>query len=476
MGNGGRAPTRAPHLARRGLRRRTSVVALLVIAVAAVFAAEAQAYVSGDLIYARRIGKSTSEAGALTVAAGPDGVTAIAGWKYVDGVGQAPMVAKYNVSGDRKWLRTYSDAGTGSADAVAIDSYGNVFVAATIDAGSGGDIVLLKYASDGTLRWTRVYDGPAHDSDYVAALLIDKAGDVIVVGQSRPTTEDWGIVVLKYSRSGAMLWLEPARFDPDPVDPDAGSYYVEDAARDADGNIYVAGSSEYQVGGEMIESALMVKFAAADGVKQWGQVYAAHTNPHAYFDEVAVRGTAVVGVGSTWPTTGELEDALVVKYDSGGTEKYWREWGAGNGTGEWFGDVVIDGSGYVYVTGCQWLDTVDGYGKTVTMKLKPDLSTAWKATYLPTSRWAEGWYLVRDSQDNIYVAGGKWTSGGLVDVLTIRYSSTGVRKWLNVWSAGGPGDDWAEGIVVGTEGGVYVAGEVTNKDDYLQAALLKYKL
>jgi hypothetical protein len=477
MGRGCRAPTRAPHLEGRGLRRRASIVALLVIAAVAVFAAEAQAYVSGDLIYAKRIGTSSSEAGSWTVAAGPDGMTAVAGWKNVAAVGQVPMVAKYNVSGTRKWLRTYTAGGTGSADAVAVDSYANVYVAATVDAGSGsgGDIVLLKYAKDGTLRWTRVYDGPANDWDYVEALIIDKAGNIIVVGQSKATAEDWGIVALKYSRGGDMLWAGPARFDPDPDDDDAGPLWVYDAARDADGNIYVAGSSEYRVGGEWIESALMLEFAAADGARQWGQVYAAHTNPESYFGQVAVRGTKVIGVGSTWVEGSSLEDALAVRYNLSGTEKYWKEWGVGNARGEWYGDAVIDGNGNTYVTGGQWSD-VYGWEQAVTMKLRPDLSTAWKAVYRPTSDWAEGWYLVRNSSGNIYVAGARWTSGGLPDILTIKYSSTGARKWVRIWSAGGPGDDDAEGIVLGTAGGVYVAGEVTNKDDFDQAVLLKYKL
>ena len=461
--------------ARRERRQRAAVVGALVVVLLLMFAAEAQAYVSGDLIYAKRIGTSASPAGSWTLAAGPDGVTAVAGWKWSTTLAAYfPMVAKYNVAGERKWLQTYTELGTGSADAVAVDPYGSIYVAATVDNGDGtkDDIAVLRYGSAGTLKWVQTYDGPANDVDYVEALLIDKAGNVIVVGQSRGTADTWGAVVLKYGRDGTMLWAEAARYDPDVGDPNAGPIWVYDAARDADGNIYVGGSSEYNVGGEWVESALMVKFAAADGSRAWGQVYAATKNPQSYFNQVAVRGTAVVGVGSAW--NGQ-DDGLVVKYDLSGTQKYAREWSPTVGGG-WFGDVVIDGSGYVYVTGGQWTTSTE---RVVTMKLRPDLSTVWKALYLPTSEWAEGWYLARNSLGNIYVAGAKWTltsSKWLMDILTIKYSATGAQKWVRVWSAGGPGDDVATGMVLGTAGGVYVAGEVTNKDDFPQAVLLKYKL
>jgi len=463
--------------ARRGVCRRACLTAALVAVALLVFAAEAQAYVSGDLIYAKRVGTSASPAGSYAVAAGPDGVTVIAGEKWSTTLGDwVPMVAKYSVSGERKWLRTYPDLGPADlgpqgGTEVAVDPNGGVFVATTVNRGATGlDIVLLRYGSAGTFKWARVYDGPASDVDFVAALLIDKAGNIIVVGGSKPNADQWGIVALKYSKAGDMLWAHPARFDPDPADPDASGVWPYDAARDADGNIYVAGESEYWNGDEWISSALMVRFDASDGNRAWGQVYESVANPQSYFSQVAVRGTLVVGVGSTWP---DPEDALVVRYNTSGVQRYAREWGAGNGTGEWYGDVVMDGSYNIYVTGGQWSDYVE---KAVTMKLRSDLTTVWKATYLPSSDWAETWYLARNSLGNIYVAGARWTTKGLMDILTIKYGSTGARKWVRVWSAGGPDDDVAWGLVLGTAGGVYVTGEVTNKDDFPQAALLKYKL
>ncbi|HJW76067.1 MAG TPA: hypothetical protein VJ787_10420 [Thermoleophilia bacterium] len=97
--------------------------------VALLFAAEAQAYKSGGLIWAKKIGTSASEASAWSVVAGPNGTVAIAGWQHVAPTGQVPMVAKFGPSG-LKWKKTYATAGY--AEAVACDRSGNVYVAATI--------------------------------------------------------------------------------------------------------------------------------------------------------------------------------------------------------------------------------------------------------------------------------------------------------------------------------------------------------
>ena len=457
---------------RRRAPRRAAGTSLLVVLVLLLLAAEAQAYRPGQLIYAKRIGTSTSEAGAWAMAGGPNGATAIAGWKIVPVTGQVPMVARYTAGG-AKWVRTY--ASPGYAHAVAFDRAGNVYVAATVDPSTGGDIAVIKYSAAGTWKWTKTYDAGGPDSPW--EIVVDRSGNVIVAGTSVVPGTPMGIVVLKYDANGNLVWPAAARYDPPAGDPDAGGSNVEDVALDGAGNVYVAGASEYRVSGVWIESALVVKFAAADGVRTAGFVYKPLHNTSSWFDGLAVRGSAVVGVGETWdPADAKPEDALVVRLNLSLVQKYRKEWGASNKTGEWFGDALIDGKGNVYVTGDQWLDRPGGYDKAVTMKLNPTLSKVlWKATYLPTSRGAEGWYIARDSTGNIFVAGAKDDSRGNDDVLTIKYSPTGVRKWLKTWSAGGPDDDEVNGMVLGTKGGVYVGGQVTGKGDIYQAALLKYQ-
>ena len=121
-------PTTSPSPGAR-LMLVTSAALLLTL----LFAANAEAAKSGKLLYAKRIGAGLkSGANAFAIAAGPKGVTALAGGQEKDD-DLCPMAAKYTSAGKRVWLRTYRKAGMGRAADVAFDRSGNVYVAATLD-------------------------------------------------------------------------------------------------------------------------------------------------------------------------------------------------------------------------------------------------------------------------------------------------------------------------------------------------------
>ncbi len=469
-----------------GARRAAATIVLAVLA-SLLLAAEAQAYVPGQLIWAKRIGTSKSPAGAYAVAAGPNGVTAIAGYRYIpEGAGyNLPLVARYTAAGTRAWLKTYT-AYEGYAEAVAFDRGGNVYVAVDVwrqrsDSEWGYDIGLLKYSAGGALQWERFYDDPAARDDEAVAIAVDRSGNVVVAGSS-PTADDrLGVVVLKYRPNGDPAWPTAARFDPAPGDPNAGDVCCTGLALDSVGNAYVTGWSNYYSAGTWLSNALTLKFAATDGARQWGQIYEARHNPSSSADAIAVRGSSVVVTGSTGGAT-DANDALVVKYGLDGTERYWKEWGVDNGRGERFAGVALDGKGNVFVTGDQWVGEWTATDKAITLKLNATLGkVVWKKTYQPSGMYAQGWFLTRDGLGNVYVSGVREHAPGTrdEDLLTVKYGPTGKRLWLRSWCGGGPDDDWPYGIVVGTKGGVHVAAWVTGKDagnDYVcQAALLKYQ-
>ena len=471
--------------ARGGVRlrapQRAAVTVALAVLILLLLAAEAQAYAPGQLIFAKRIGSSTSPATSVAVAAAPNGATVIAGWKESSAVpaGIVTFVAKYTVTGRRAWLKTYAAIGSG-AEAVACDRNGNVYVAATFYR-AHEDIGLLKYDAAGHLKWKRSYNGPAAGDDWAEAIAVDRNGNVLVAGRSYAANGRVGVVVLKYRPNGDLAWPQAARYDSDPGDANAGGVYCKGLAVDGNGNAYVAGWSEYNVSGTWTNSAITLKFGATDGVKQWDKVYAARHNPGSYADHMTLRGSTVVITGSTQRSADiserdALRDALIVKYSLGGVEKCWMEWGADDGRGEFFGGVVLDGKGNAFVTGDQWLVRGTGTNKAITMKLNATLTkVVWKKTYQPAGRYAGGALVALDALGNVYVSGVRQTFAGDADILTMKYSSSGVRKWLKGWSGGGPHNDEPYGLALGTNGGVYVTGRGNASGDYGQAVLLKYQ-
>jgi len=456
---------------RRRYGARLALVTSAALLLTLLFAASAEAAKSGQLLYAKRIGStSTTEAGAWAIAAGPKGVTALAGGQEKDD-DLYPMAAKYTSAGKRVWLKRYTVAGEGRAVDVAFDRSGNVYVAATVDSGAGDDIVVLKYSASGALRWaTPPYDGGENGDDECTEIAVDGKGDVVVLGESDRAGLT-GIVVLKYTKAGKQAWPEHTRWDPEPSDPDAGDYDVADLALDGKGDIYVAGSNEY-LG---LENAIVLKAMGADGARQKGWVYEPRHGDSSSFDELAVRGSSVVATGSVWTKGVDgSENALIVKFDRGLREKAWKEWGVGNTSEEWFGAAVIDGKGSVFVTGEQWV--AGKYSKAVTMKLDAKLrKVVWSKAYMPASRDAEGWYIVRDGAGNVYVGGVRDQHVSKAAFLTIKYSAAGARKWVRAWSGGG--GPWAHpaGLVLGSKDGVYVGGDTWGKGGVHQAVLLKYR-
>lgn len=468
----GRHADRGP----RSAPRRAAMIFIMVTLLLLLLAAEAQAAAApGKLLFAKRIGTSASPAGGWSLAAAPNGGVVLAGWQDVAST-ETAMVARYTSSGARSWLRTYPDMGWSHVDQVACDRSGNVYLAATLLSGDH-DIAVVKYNAGGTFQWVRTYDGGSEGYDHAEDIAVDGAGNVVVVGQSN-VTGTMGVVVLKYDPLGNPAWATPARWDPAGGDPDAGPYNVDMVALGG-GDVYVAGTSTYA--GH--QNGVVLKASGADGAHLAGWVYGPRNGTDSFFEGLTVRGSSVVAVGSAWSAADGSEVGLVVKLTSGLVERYWKEWGVGNKTEEWFGDAVIDGKGNVFVTGDQWNEDPRGFDRVVTAKLNASLSrVVWSRTYTPRTRDAEGWYLARDSLGNIYVAGVKDTEAGHDewidanwDYLTIKYSPAGRQKWLRTWSGGGPGSDVPDAILIGSKGGVFVGGEASARGDVEQAVLLKYQ-
>jgi hypothetical protein len=200
---------------------------------------------------------------------------------YVTGVtghtnGYDRLTIKYYPNGDTAWVRTYiPDIGPGTpyamwGVAVTVDDSGNVYttglgVTLKYDASgnlqwadklNGYDIALnssgtiyltgmsdsLDYLTakcypNGDTAWTKIYDGPGNDWDQANSIALDSLGNVYVTGGSTGSTTGYDYATMKYDPSGNRLWL--VRFD----GPAHNEDFATDIAIDAQGNVYVTGSS-----------------------------------------------------------------------------------------------------------------------------------------------------------------------------------------------------------------------------------------
>lgn len=169
----------------------------------------------------------------------------VAGTSNGNGTFKDFALIKYDtMTGSRLWVRRYD--GPANLDdqvyALALDAEGNVFVGGTSDnLGTATDYAIIKYTPAGQRQWVARYDGPGNWSDYPIALSTDEAGNVYSTGWSFGANTSQDIATVKYSAEGAQQWV--ARYSWD------GTDYSKEWARvlclDRDGNVYVAGFTEY---------------------------------------------------------------------------------------------------------------------------------------------------------------------------------------------------------------------------------------
>jgi hypothetical protein len=137
----------------------------------------------------------------------------------------------------------------------------------------------------------------------------------------------------------------------------------------------------------------------------------------------------------------------------------------GSSTTDFATSIALDPTGNILVAGYT-RGNIDGSGNAgiddlFVVKLGPDGTRLW-ARQLGSSAMDQAWSVAGDTAGNVYVAG--WTRGALdgqpshggQDIVVVKYDATGVKQWTQ--QLGTAGDDWAAGITVDPNGGIYMVG------------------
>jgi len=186
---------------------------------------------------------------ANAIAVDGSGNVYVTGGSGGSGVGCVPAcddyaTIKYNSSGRQQWVARYNGSGNGSDDAqaIAIDSSGNVYVTGISWGGSGtfDDYATVKYDTSGTQQWVARYNGPGNSEDVGRAIAVDASGNVYVTGESTGSGSGYDYATIKYNSSGTQQWVDryngPGNGNDEIVSPGA-------IAIDGSGNAYVTGES-----------------------------------------------------------------------------------------------------------------------------------------------------------------------------------------------------------------------------------------
>jgi hypothetical protein len=254
------------------------------------------------------------------------------------------LTIKYSPEGDLLWMKTYNGPANSQdyAYAIGIDDSDHVYVTGASHGGiTGYDYATIKYDSEGNQLWVRRYNGPAGGNDRANDMTIDGSSNIYVTGYSYGDATNNDYATIKYDSEGNQLWIE--RYDGSASDHDRASAVSVDAF----GHVYVTGSSGDGAG---YTDYATVKYDL-DGNQLWVRRYNGTANQNDSASAIATDASGNVFVTGTSYGMETSEDWATVTYSPEGTQVWVEPYDGSSGMSDVASDMVVDDSGYIYVTG-----------------------------------------------------------------------------------------------------------------------------
>lgn len=322
---------------------------------------------------------------------------------------------KYSPAGTELWVARQEGAERGAAKAIALDNYGNSYIAGwRYTLGSYWDFATVKYSSDGTKLWEATYDGPESFVDEAVDIALSSNGDVFVTGASYTDFGDEAdYVTIKYSNDGEEQWT--AIYD-GPI----GSYdYPRDIEVNSDGSVAVTG---YSYSSSQSYSCTTIKYNP-DGVVLWTARCDIGSSSKGHALEFDSQGNVCV----TGFTQGGTADFLTIKYSPDGTELWHQIYVGTGGNSDYAYAIALDEAGNVFVTGeCS---ATGGDTQIATICYDPSGVQQWSAFHdRPAGGTDKANSIGLDGEGNVYVGGSSSSSETSWDYAVVKYvQETGIE-------------------------------------------------
>ena len=369
-----------------------------------------------------------------------------------------------------KFEKQWGTSGGDYGEAVAIDSYGNVYITGhtlgdldgNINAGDS-DIFLTKFSNEGTKLWTKQWGTAYMDISY--SISIDNSDNIYVTGYTygdlygtNSGTTD--VFLTKLSGDGNILWAKQWGT--------SGGDSGESVIIDSNGNIYVAGYTFGDLDGNTnagYYDIFLTKFNS-EGTKLWTKQLGTVESDYGRSAITDSNGNIYV----TGYTHGNLDgninageaDIFIIKFDSEGTKLWTRQWGTDSIDISL--SISIDSNDKIYVTGKTngvLGDSNAGDYDVFLAKFNSEGSKLW------TRQWGTdsgdfSYSVAVNNSGNIFVTGCTLgnldgnTNAGSYDIFLTKFSSEGTKLWTE--QNGTTEEDHSKAVAVDNYGTIYITG------------------
>ncbi|HTX69978.1 MAG TPA: hypothetical protein VMH50_12670 [Thermoleophilia bacterium] len=446
------------------------LVALLALAVSAAFGAgEARAgsgSTPGSILWKHTPNPTPHGDGLWLCAPAPGGgvyVCGTTGWIQEDLTSMDIWVVRYQANGTMAWSRTWDGPDRRSDDAggMVVDRAGNVYVAgSTVRAAGSRDSVVLKYSPGGALKWATVYAASAQE-DEARSIGLDAAGKVYVGGELL-TGSNWNAYVARFDgATGVRDWTAVY---------DSGGYDVGwRLAVTKAGDSYLVGQTATAPTGY---DALLVKVTAAGGV-DWARSYAGtNADSDAWETVDLARGGGVLVAGEL-DGTGDVSIVGVARYTSVGDRKWLGSWTMPPTIFMTVTAAAPTGSGGIWVAG--YMRSAAGNYRGFVGKWNSAGSGGSGRVAGSAKHQVRYEGLVLDRAGNVYVTGTAKASASGWNLLAAKYSPGCMPRWRTTASFGGKHDDELDQAVLGPSGTIYSCGLVREDTANSRAVVVRIR-
>ncbi|PJZ29503.1 SBBP repeat-containing protein [Leptospira kmetyi] len=362
---------------------------------------------------------------------------------YLELLSILQMLSGFSLPGPTpEWTRLFGKNGSGiQSNAIASDSNNNIYITGQVSASIDGqtlagstDLFVTKYNSSGVKQWTRLL-GIAGDGTIAYGITSDSSNNIYTVGTTNgaldgevftgtPDFVDQNLFITKYDSNGNKQWTKLLGIGA------GGNVQATGVTTDSSGNLFVTGTSPSGLDGLTFTGGgfgyFIVKYNSA-GTKQWTKLYAGPQPMGIAYDNLSNK-IYLTGLSSgTTPVNGVTVtgtyDSFLIQLDMNGNLVWTKLTGATNKDTR-SNALSIDSLGSIYLTGT----TTGSIGDQV-------------------------------------------NSGGLADLLILKFDTNGNRIWSR--QLGFTGNIFAlsnmraegKGISVGKNQDLYITGYTTGNLD-----------